>query len=71
MRAIPYSLLAALMKIAWQGYEFELDVLLLCRPEISIVEVPIRAIYLHRNSSSHFNPLLDSMRISFVLFRFR
>jgi putative flippase GtrA len=71
LRAIPYSLLAALMKIASQGYEFELDMLLLCQSRrFPIVEVPIRTIYLHGNSSSHFNPLLDSMRIYFVLLRF-
>ena len=54
-----------------QGYEFELDMLLLTRNQrVTVVEQPIRTIYLDGNASSHFNPLLDSMRIYFVLLRF-
>ena len=37
---------------------------------LRILEQPIRTIYLDGNASSHFNPLLDSMRIYFVLLRF-
>lgn len=71
LRAIPFSLLPALLRLAPQGYEFELDMLLTCRSRsVPIVEVPIRTIYLAGNVSSHFNPLLDSMRIYFVLLRF-
>jgi len=71
LRAIPPELSPFLLKVASQGYEFELDMLLLCRPkDVPIREVPIRTIYLNGNASSHFNPLLDSMRIYFVLMRF-
>ncbi|HEX3878677.1 MAG TPA: bifunctional glycosyltransferase family 2/GtrA family protein [Bryobacteraceae bacterium] len=71
LRAIPAHLLPDLLKIPSQGYEFELDMLLLSRTQrLRILEQPIRTIYLDGNSSSHFNPLLDSMRIYFVLLRF-
>jgi putative flippase GtrA len=71
LRAIPAHLLPDLLKIPSQGYEFELDMLLLSRNRrLEIVERPIRTIYLDGNASSHFNPLLDSMRIYFVLLRF-
>ena len=71
LRAIPAHLLADLLKITSQGYEFELDMLLLSRNRrMRILEQPIRTIYLDGNASSHFNPLLDSMRIYFVLLRF-
>jgi glycosyltransferase involved in cell wall biosynthesis len=71
LRAIPMDLLPELMKIPSQGYEFELDMLLLSRNRrLRIVEQPVRTIYLDGNASSHFNPLLDSMRIYFVLLRF-
>lgn len=71
LRAIPFEYLALLMKVPLQGYEFELEMLLVCRANhIAVAEVPIRTIYLDGNSSSHFNPLLDSMRIYFVLLRF-
>jgi putative flippase GtrA len=35
-----------------------------------IVEEPIQTIYLDGNQSSHFQPIRDSMRIYFLLFRF-
>jgi len=71
LRAIPAHLLPDLLRIPSQGYEFELDMLLLSRNQrLVIVEQPIRTIYLDGNASSHFNPLRDSMRIYFVLLRF-
>jgi putative flippase GtrA len=71
LRGIPARLLPDLLKTPSQGYEFELDMLLLTRNQrVPIVEQPIRTIYLDGNASSHFNPLLDSMRIYFVLLRF-
>src|ERR1700683_2884316 len=71
LRAIPAHLLPDLLKTPSQGYEFELDMLLLTRNQrVAVVEQPIRTIYLDGNASSHFNPLLDSMRIYFVLLRF-
>lgn len=36
----------------------------------TIVEQSIETVYVERNRSSHFDPLLDSMRIYFVLFRY-
>src|SRR5207253_3191107 len=35
-----------------------------------LVQIPIRTIYEPGNRSSHFNPLIDSMKIYFVLARF-
>ena len=37
---------------------------------IPIVEIPIATVYLEGNKSSHFNPLLDSMKIYLVFLRF-
>ena len=37
---------------------------------VPIRETPIRTIYLNGNESSHFNPLTDSVKIYFVLFRY-
>ena len=71
LRSIPYHFLPSLLKIAPQGYDFEIDMLVLCKnTHVPILEMPIRTIYLDGNASSHFNPLLDSMRIYFVLLRF-
>lgn len=71
LRAIPASLLPHLLRLPSTGYDFELDMLIACkRHDIPVVEAPIETIYLDGNRSSHFNPLLDSMRIYFVLVRF-
>ncbi len=71
LRGIPAAMLPELLRTNSRGYEFELDMLLLCRTlGVRIAEVPIRTIYEHGNTSSHFHPLLDSMRIYFVLLRF-
>ena len=72
LRGLPLSFLPHLMRIPSTGYEFELGtVLIACRHhDYRVVEEPVAAIYLDGNRSSHFNPLLDSARIYFVLLRF-
>ncbi len=71
LRGLPLSFLPHLMRIPSSGYEFELDMLIACRHQAyHVAEERIAAIYLDGNSSSHFNPLLDSARIYFVLLRF-
>lgn len=71
LRAIPLSQIPAYLKIHSNRYEFELDMLLQAKHQgYSVQQVLIQSIYLNNNQSSHFNPLLDSMRIYFVLFRF-
>ena len=70
LRGIPREMLSALTRLPSTGYEFELDMLLACnRQACPIQEVPIRTIYEKDNPTSHFNPLLDSLRIYFVLLR--
>jgi putative flippase GtrA/phospholipid N-methyltransferase len=71
LRAIPRSLVPRLLKIPANGYEFELDMLIAAKHSaVRSVEAPIQTIYLDENRSSHFNPVLDSMKIYFVLLRF-
>ncbi len=71
LRGIPVSLIPQLLPLPANGYEFELDMLIAAHHNgLPLVEVPITTVYLNGNQSSHFNPLLDSMRIYFVLFRF-
>ena len=71
LRGIPLSLAPRLLRIPSNGYEFELDMLTAAKHQsIPIVQQPIETIYIDQNRASHFNPLLDSMRVSFVLLRF-
>jgi len=71
LRVLPASLARHVMKLASRGYEFELDMLIACKHlSVPIVQARIETVYLKQNASSHFNPLLDSMRIYFALLRF-
>jgi glycosyltransferase involved in cell wall biosynthesis len=71
LRGIPARLLPHLLRLEANGYDFELDMLIAVRQEaIPIAQVPIRTIYEPGNRTSHFNPLIDSMKIYFVLLRF-
>lgn len=71
LRGIPMGFISTLVRLRPNGYDFELEVLLACKRTMrSVSEIPIETVYLDRNRSSHFNPLLDSMRIYFVLIRF-
>jgi putative flippase GtrA len=71
LRAIPTSFLPALMRLKGPGYEFELEMLVEASSRrVPVREVDIATIYSDGNSSSHFNPLVDSIKIYFVFFRF-
>jgi putative flippase GtrA len=71
LRGIPRSLIPALLKIEGTGYEFELDMLVACKHNgRQVLQENIATIYADKNPTSHFNPLIDSLKIYFVLFRF-
>lgn len=71
LRGIPRNMIPSLIRLSSTGYDFELDMLMCARPSgTPILEVPIETIYIENNTSSHFNPLLDSIKIYFVFIRF-
>ena len=71
LRVIPRELLLPLLNSNARGYEFELEMLLIAEDhQVNIQEVPIKTVYLDDNRSSHFNPLIDSIKIYFVFIRF-
>ncbi|HEY1221675.1 MAG TPA: glycosyltransferase [Bryobacteraceae bacterium] len=71
LRGVPAALAAQLPAIAANGYEFELEMLIAAhRAGVRIVEQSIRTIYEAGNPQSHFSPIVDSMKIYFVLLRF-
>jgi glycosyltransferase involved in cell wall biosynthesis len=71
LRAIPKSFVEEMLEVTTTGYDFELDMLMrAARHHIKINEIPIHTIYLNKNNSSHFNPLIDSLKIYFVFIRF-
>jgi dolichol-phosphate mannosyltransferase len=71
LRAIPNLLLRRALKMRGSRYEFELETLIAAKHMgVRILEEPIRTIYEPGNPTSHFHPVLDSMRIGYVLLRF-
>ena len=63
--------MAAFLKIAGDRYEYEINVLLFAaRSGMPIREVPIETIYIDDNSSSHFHPVRDSLRIYLCILQF-
>lgn len=64
LRGIPLRYMTYLMGVKGERYEFETNMLLETKEQnISIIEVPIKTIYIEENKSSHFNPIKDSARI--------
>ncbi len=71
LRGIPRMLIPDLLEIPFNRYEYEMEMLLAAtRNKIALEEVPITTVYLDDNASSHFNPLFDSAKIYFVMFRY-
>lgn len=71
LRAVSRKNLPLLTEIAGERYEYETNMLLEAKThDIPLAEVTIRTIYLDENSSSHFNPLRDSIKIYRTIFAF-
>lgn len=71
LRYLPKSLITRLLELPGDRYEFELECLFAARRfNYTIEQVPIQTVYIERNVSSHFRPIVDSYRIYRVFFRF-
>lgn len=71
LRGIPIAFAPALLRIKTTGYDFELDMLIRAKERgVAAAQVPIETIYEAGNATSHFNPVLDSLKIYFVFVRY-
>ena len=71
LRAIPASFMKELLFEKGERFEFETNMLLATKESgREIAEVPIETIYLEENKSSHFNPILDSIKIYTIFLKF-
>lgn len=68
LRGWPRSACLSALRTPLNGYDFELACLV--QADQAVHEIPIETIYLDGNQSSHFNPILDSMRVYFVFLRY-
>ncbi|KTC86962.1 bifunctional glycosyltransferase family 2/GtrA family protein [Legionella brunensis] len=71
LRGIPTQLIRALVKTSTTRYEFEFEMFFVAKKQhVQIEQLAIETIYIDNNKGSHFNPLLDSLRIYFIFLRF-
>ena len=71
LRAIPASFMEKLMQVRGERFEYETNMLIETKDlNISIVEVPVKTVYIEENKTSHFNPIKDSLRIYLVFGKF-
>ena len=71
LRGIGTEFMRYLLTEDGERFEFETNMLIATRElGIQIKEVPIKTIYLDENKTSHFNPILDSLRIYAIFLKF-
>ncbi|MCG7490991.1 bifunctional glycosyltransferase family 2/GtrA family protein [Vibrio sp. Of14-4] len=71
LRYLSTDLANKCLSIESNGYEFETEMLLLAtREKCMIKQIDIETIYIDDNSSSHFNPFRDSIKIYWTFLRF-
>ena len=70
LRCFSRAVAPRLLALAGERYEFEMNVLAAC-PKMSVPlrEVEIETVYFEGNPSSHFNPVVDSVKIYALLLR--
>ncbi|MEH3089217.1 MAG: glycosyltransferase family 2 protein [Microbacterium arborescens] len=71
LRGIPPAMLPWLLSQPGDRFEYEQNVLLRCRPAgWRTCEIAIDTVYIAGNDSSHFRPLVDSIRVGLPLLLF-
>ena len=71
LRGIPVNLIKQMVQSKASGYEFEFEMFFIAKKfHIPILQTSIQTIYINNNESSHFNPVVDSLKIYYVFIRF-
>ncbi|ROR28725.1 dolichol-phosphate mannosyltransferase [Mobilisporobacter senegalensis] len=71
LRGLPRNLMESALPVEGERFEYEMNMLVSTKEKkIDIVEVPIQTIYLNNNQSSHFSPLVDSLKIYAIFSKF-
>lgn len=71
LRGIPKSLFTEALRVEENRYDYEMNFLLeIAKTKKKLIQIPIDTVYLDQNSSSHFRPIIDSIRIYKVPLKF-
>lgn len=69
LRAIPNCYIKDFIGLQGDRYEYETNMLIHCiTNNIDICEMPIETVYHNNNEGTHFNPIVDSVKIYFAIF---
>jgi len=72
LRAYPKSFFSALLRLRSHRFEFEMEAIIVALlKKIQIYETPIETVYINKNRSSHFRPLVDSFKVIWVIIRMK
>ena len=71
LKGIPASFIPALMETPGERFEYASSALLETKKQgMEILQFPIHTIYINGNETSHFNPLIDSVRIYSLILKY-
>lgn len=71
LKGIPRSLVESLMEVPGERFEYASSVLIEIQKQgVDILQFPIETIYINGNETSHFNPVVDSIRIYSLILRY-
>jgi len=71
LRGIPMFACESLIKTQGERFEYEMNMLLeLANSELTFTEVEIKTLYFDDNKGTHFNPVIDSAKIYFNIFKY-
>ena len=71
LRAFPHEIIPDMLKVKGERYEYETQMLYyMSKHSIPFNEVKIETVYLEDNSSSHFRPIRDSIRIYSLIIKY-
>ena len=71
LKGIPNSMLTFLIETSGERFEYASSVLLEAKSKgVEFVQFPIETIYINGNETSHFNPIIDSIRIYSLILRY-
>lgn len=71
LKGIPNFFIPYLLETQGERFEYASSVLLETKKQgLDIIQFPIQTIYINGNETSHFNPLLDSIRIYSLILKY-
>ena len=71
LKGIPKALIPTLMEVPGERFEYASSVLLAVKRQgVEILQFPIETVYIEGNKTSHFRPLIDSLRIYSLILKY-